>query len=556
MIDLGSLSAKYADLQPADPGGLVYRAVHRELGRPVTIKLLPRLSLAGSGAHGSLFHRGAKAAAGLQHPSIVQVLDYETTLAGNVLVQEYVEGETLDAVLQREGRLPPERAFAVAAELAEALAAAHAAGRIHRNLKPTEIVMTPAGHVKLGGFEAALLPADVADEWPGASRLGNALYVSPEQVQGQPLTERADVYALGVLVYLMLTGQPPVGGTVSHAVLYQKVKKDPPPPSRLCGGLSAELDAVVLKMLHRAPEQRFPSMAEVRQALAPLFAPPQKAAGDLHETVALRYPFPIAMPYALVWHDLEAISRFHRLLDVFEATLKYCAGVALLATVKNAAEHFSGVLGTLRRPSLGHWVDYLGTAVRAAPSPPPLVARLRDVYLGDRRARRRCHDIVEAGVALRNRFRGHGATHREEEYQKSFDELLPAVHELLGALDFLADFPLARVEGLKYTRGQFTVTYRSCMGAVPAFRMAETQLGQPVEHGRLGILDPSVGTFTDLAPLLSYRVCPICGDEEIFYYNGMQGDRRCSFLSYQKGHGFDEETAGDPFAECGIVWRN
>jgi hypothetical protein len=550
VIDLSALLGRYTDLEPdptAAPGGPAYRAVDAYLGRRVVIRALPRLSEAGTGDYQALFRRGARAVARLHHPNIIQVHDHATTPTANLLVMEYAEGEALDALLRREGALPPERAFPIARQLAEVLDFAHQAKHIHRNLKPTEVLLTPTGQVKLGGFEAAVMPADADDEWQADPLLGNALYMAPEQVQGQPLTTLSDQYALGVLLYQMLTGQPPFTGARPWAVLYKKTTADPRPPSALRPALPAEVDALVLKLLRRSPDERFAGLADFRRALA-AFLEPAPAAGQDPDAVARRYPAPIAIASLLVWQEVDWQTRLQRLLYLFEATLKYCSVAALLGALQEGAGGLPPAdRDTLRRPSLGHWAGYLrGTLAGASGSASRFRGALTRFYHEGTPARRRGADLIDYGVQVRNKF-GHGVALLESAYRQAFEDLWPHVQALLAGLEFLAHFPLGKVVRLRFADKRFVVVYRSFMGALPVFPTAEAVLRQPVEEGRLGVLDPEHGTFVDLGPLLLAQECQVCGDEEIFYYNGMKGKQRAAFLSYQKGHSFDGEFPDEPF---------
>jgi len=560
-LDLASLSDKYTHVVPCPTSAYdrpVYRAVQAGLGRTVAVHVLPRISHGGTGEQESQFRRGARGAAGLQHQNIIQVHDYEVTPTANLLVTEYVEGQSLAALLQQQGRLPVEQAFDIARQLADALDAAHANGRVHRNLKPAEILLTTRGRVKLGGFEAAVLPDDPSDEWHQEELLGNALFMSPEQVQRQPVTPRADVYALGVLVYLMLTGQHPITAARSWSVLYKKTTTDPAPPSTLRRDLPAEVDDLVLKLLRRAPNERFASMAEFRTAMEKLCQPvAAEATDEIGALVARRYPYPIAISYLLVGQELESAARFSRLLDVFEATLKYCSSAALLAALGLAADRFtSEVLVTLRRPSLGHWVKYLDIASRTPnDGAKGLLGRLGDFYLGRRSGVGRAVEIINDGVHVRNKLRGHAVTQTEQVYETAFQDLLPGIHALLRGLEFLTEYPLARVRRLRFTQGRFVADYNRCMGALSIFPIAEADLAHPVEEGAFGILDPDNAGMLELSPLIALRRCSICSEDEIVYYNGLRGRTRLSFLSYQKGHEFDDELPGNPFAARGIIWE-
>lgn len=555
MIDLGSLSRKCIDVRfcsEDSSGSQIWRAVHSDLGQPVSIRALPRLSHEGTGLPDQFFRRGARAAAGLQHQNIIQVLDYEVTAASNLLVTEFVEGETLESMLQREGPLPLPLVFDIAWQISNGLEAAHERKRIHRNLKPSEIMMTPHGRVKLGGFEAAAFP-DTDQVTPPV--LGNAYYCAPEQMTGEPATAQSDMYALGVLIYSMLTGRLPVTASNAWAIVYQKLESDPPPPSTYRSGLPDELDRWIMKLLSRSPGDRFGDMTEFRRSLEQLSAPPAEPA-SLDDRIKLGFPAPIAHPYTLIFSEIEPLSRFFRLRDAFEATLKYCGAVALVSAIgQDDGALTDEMLLSLHRPSLGHWAGYLDAATRAHDSSHALRGQLRRFYRGEGRGRGRLLETINRLLAVRNEIIGHGATPSDRASEALFEAVFPEFVQVLEALRFLEDYPLARVQRLRFHAGSFLISYSACMGALPRGGVAEVQLSQPIEEGRLGLIDPERNNFLDLTPLLSFRVCPVCDDEEFFYYNGEKGKRQLKFLSYQKGHSFDEPFDIHPLVQRGLLQK-
>src|SRR5262249_7467186 len=156
--------------------------------------------------------------------------------------------------------------------------------------------------------------------------------------------------------------------------------------------------------------------------------------------------------YALVRQEVEWVNRFNRLLYLFETTLKYCASLALLSSLRDApGRQGTDVLASLRRPSLGHWAGYLRMAVSLAEPPgPALPVKLAEFYRGAADGLGRGLDLIDYGVQLRNRF-GHGATVKESVYRQAFEDFFPQVQALLQRLGFLPEFPLARALRLQYT---------------------------------------------------------------------------------------------------------
>jgi eukaryotic-like serine/threonine-protein kinase len=248
-------------------GGMarVLRGTDRQLGRHVAIKVLsPPYDR--DQAFVERFRREAHAAARLNHPSIVAVYDTGSDDGTHYIVTELVEGETLADLLEREGPLPPRRAVDVATEVTRALEAAHERGVVHRDVKPGNVMLTPEGRVKVVDFGIARA-AGVESLTRSGLVLGSAPYLSPEQARGEPGDERSDIYALGCVLYEMLTGHPPFKADTPVATLYLHVHEQVPSPSSV-RDVPADLEAIVLRCLEKDPAARFQAASELEQALA------------------------------------------------------------------------------------------------------------------------------------------------------------------------------------------------------------------------------------------------------------------------------------------------
>lgn len=280
----GSLVAgRYRVVGPLAQGGMgaVFDAVDERLGRPVALKVL-RPELLDDHELVRRFEREARAAAGLVHPGIAQVLDFEARPDGlSYLVMEKVPGRTLGQLLATEGRLDPRRATTLVEHALDALAAAHAAGIVHRDLKPGNVMVfvSPQGreHVKLLDFGIAQLASSEA--YTRLTRtgaiLGTPSFMAPEQARGAPIDARADVYAMGVVLFCLLTGEKPFHGEldeVLHAVLHDV----PPRVDALVPGIPQALADVVARAMSKEPDRRYDGAIEMARALAqakPMHAP-------------------------------------------------------------------------------------------------------------------------------------------------------------------------------------------------------------------------------------------------------------------------------------------
>ena len=264
--------------------GAVYRATHLSLERPVAIKIL-RAELLEDAVVRERFHREARAAARLKHPNIVAVYDYGLLPGfvqgegGAYLVMELIEGRSLREEMRthaaRHGQMRPERASFIMTQVCAGISAAHRSGIIHRDLKPDNVMIETgldgAERVLVLDFGIAKLK-DREATWQGLTDeqtiIGTPNYISPEQCTGQPVDGRADIYALGVILYEMLTGQVPFTGQNTSAVLLKHLQEAPAPPSRLRADLAPQLEQVVLRALAKNPQQRFETAAQFADALA------------------------------------------------------------------------------------------------------------------------------------------------------------------------------------------------------------------------------------------------------------------------------------------------
>jgi serine/threonine-protein kinase len=244
----------------------VWEAEDKVLTRRVAIKVL-HPHLAGDDGSRVRFRREAVAAAGLAHPHIVTTYDTGRDAEVAYIVMELVEGITLARLLRAEGALPLAKALDVAAQVADALACAHAHGIVHRDVKPSNILLRADGHVKVADFGIASTGAGNEDLTRTGVVMGTAKYLSPEQVSGAPADAASDIYALGIVVYEMLCGTPPFVGDSDLTTALSRLTATPESLTERRPEVPPSLEAVVLRALARNPEARFRSAAEMRSNL-------------------------------------------------------------------------------------------------------------------------------------------------------------------------------------------------------------------------------------------------------------------------------------------------
>jgi eukaryotic-like serine/threonine-protein kinase len=261
------LGGRYALGAMLGSGGMgqVYRARDRVLERTVAVKVLSAAATQDLELV-ARFGREARAAAALHHPNIVTVFDSGADSDLQYLVMEYVEGQSLAGLLRREGVLEPRRAAEVGRQVCQALAAAHAAGLVHRDIAPGNVLVDPAGRVKVADFGIAKLAAATTMTGDGMV-LGTAAYLAPEQAQGRPVDGRSDLYSLGCVLYELVTGAPPFAGDSPVAVAARQLTEPPIPPSDRNPRVGAAFEAVVLTALAKEPAGRYQSAAAMAQDL-------------------------------------------------------------------------------------------------------------------------------------------------------------------------------------------------------------------------------------------------------------------------------------------------
>lgn len=263
-LDRGAtIGDRYRLEAPIARGGMatVWRAVDTVLTRPVAVKVL-HAHLAADPEFVARFRREAVAAARLAHPSIVAI--YDTCDDPEAIVMELVDGRTLRDELDARGFLPPEEAVSIASSICQALELAHKAGIVHRDVKPANVLLSSGGQLKVADFGIAKAARELGDDdLPDLTAIGRmvgtAKYLAPEQVSGADVDARADVYAVGAVLYEMLCGRPPFTGDNDLAVATARLHGPPPRPRTVLRTVPPRLDDIVMKALSLDPDRRHQS---------------------------------------------------------------------------------------------------------------------------------------------------------------------------------------------------------------------------------------------------------------------------------------------------------
>jgi eukaryotic-like serine/threonine-protein kinase len=268
LADIGSvLGGRYRLVELLGQGGMatIYRATDAQLGRDVAVKIL-RPEYGRDPDFVARFRAEAQAVASLSDPNVVRVYDFGMDPVGPYIVMEYVDGEDLATLIRRTGPLQPRQAARIVAEAASALAAAHARGIVHRDIKPGNILLAHDGRVEVTDFGIARAISEAQMTLPGTT-LGSVHYFAPEQARGEPATERSDIYSLGIVLFELLTGRRPFEGDSAASIAMARLSGPVPSASALQAGIPAELEAIDQKALALEPGDRFASAAAMADTL-------------------------------------------------------------------------------------------------------------------------------------------------------------------------------------------------------------------------------------------------------------------------------------------------
>jgi beta-lactam-binding protein with PASTA domain len=268
------IDGRYRIMRKLGSGGMadVYMAEDQQLGRRVALKVLHR-RFAEDEQFVERFRREASSAAGLSHPNVVAIFDRGEWDGTYYISMELVEGRTLKEIVREKGPAPPEAAVDLTLQILRAARYAHKHGVVHRDIKPHNVLIDHDGRVRVTDFGIAR--AGTSDITETGSVMGTAQYLSPEQAQGRPVDERADLYAIGIVLYELLTGQVPFDAEQPVTVALKQVSELPVPPAELVPAIPPAIDAVVMRALEKDPDRRYQSADEFIAALDDARAAPQ-----------------------------------------------------------------------------------------------------------------------------------------------------------------------------------------------------------------------------------------------------------------------------------------
>ena len=325
------LAERYHMLKRLGEGGMgkVYLAEHVKMNRQCAVKVMNGALLNDSDS-AQRFAREASNAARIIHPNVAAVFDYGEADGVVYLVMEYVEGEPLTRLLERDTALSPARAVDIARQVAEALVAAHELGIVHRDLKPDNIIVAAGRNGRDIAKVVDFGIAKAIEESPSESLtrtglvIGTPEYMSPEQLLGDPVDARSDVYSLGCILYQMLTGRRTFDEPTREQMIKRRLTEKAPHPRELVPDVPKTLDLIVARMLNRTPQDRYATAAEVRDLLIPAIAleggfddPSWRAPARSNPTVFIQAaeqptqemtPYPGVVPHRRFWKRPEVLG--------------------------------------------------------------------------------------------------------------------------------------------------------------------------------------------------------------------------------------------------------
>jgi serine/threonine-protein kinase len=451
---------------------LVYRGWDRELKRLVAVKIL-REAAGMSEIARQRFRREAQASAGLSHPNVVLVHDAGEKDGRHYLVMELVEGRPFSDLL-RSSSTTLEQNLALLEKAARGVGAAHAKGIVHRDLKPSNILVTADGVPKVGDFGLAHLVDSSTELTRTGTALGTPLYMSPEQVEGNPetITPRTDVYALGAILYELLTGRPPHKGETIMEIYGKIMREYPAAPRKLNPKVSVDLETIALKALEKSPAGRYANAEEfaedLRRCLAgeDILARPLSGAARIWRkaarTRALLFPAAAALLLLAAWASWSSIRSARQV----RAELDRAASSEKAGNVEDAKAAFQAALA----------VDGGNAVARAGLERTSAVVRRREEARreADRLLETARHDLEAVNRYLYDPHAQYSELlRRVEDRQKLIDEAIAKAPDKA-----LGHYLQARVWEIKGWEDRAEASYRKALELEPMLGPAHDQLGR------------------------------------------------------------------------------
>jgi class 3 adenylate cyclase/tRNA A-37 threonylcarbamoyl transferase component Bud32 len=264
---LEAIAARYEILEEAGRGGMgiVYKSRDRETGEIVALKVL-KPEIAADQVSMQRFKNELRIARRITHRNVCRIHEFNRSEGVAYISMEFVEGQTLRSMLTQSGWLPLDETMGIARQICEGLREAHGQGVVHRDMKPENVMIGTDGNVKLMDFGIAR--ATEAQTGTTASIVGTPAYMAPEQAEGKVVDARADIYALGLILYEMTTGIPPFQGDSAISVILKQLRDIPKPPTDIIPELPVHLERAILKCLEKRPEDRYPSIKHLEAAIS------------------------------------------------------------------------------------------------------------------------------------------------------------------------------------------------------------------------------------------------------------------------------------------------
>jgi DNA-binding beta-propeller fold protein YncE/predicted Ser/Thr protein kinase len=357
--------------------GVVYRALQLDLDRPVALKLIAP-QLAEDPDFRERFVRESRAAASIDHPNVIPIYYTGESDGALYIAMRYVEGSDLRTLVRAEQRLDPTRASQIVSQVASALDAAHARGIVHRDVKPANVLLGANDHAYLTDFGLTKRVTSHTGSTRDGGWVGTLGYVAPEQIRGERLDARADVYALGCVLYHSLAGTPPYQRESDEATLWAHLNDDPPSVHERAPDVPASFDAVLARALAKDPDDRYPSTGDLgRAALAAAGRPVPEAP---ERTVAVGAAAPTDHQETVVSPDqaptaLAAGAPARRKLWPWALAAVPILGLAVIAALALGGGDDNGGNGTTKAGSSAN-----GTSTTEPPGPPAI----KDIVVGGR----------------------------------------------------------------------------------------------------------------------------------------------------------------------------